>query len=135
MSCGILYLMFGRDTRPAQVINVVVSGLWAIALSLHITGIMPVEMPPKLESHSVALLLVATATVVFGVIGLVTRGRPHQVFKSFGLMLGALAQAILANGYVSKYPPLDMQMVVCTGLSIWYLLAVFYVFKCEGINE
>lgn len=92
-------------------------------------------MPPKLESHSVALLLVATATVVFGVIGLVTRGRPHQVFKSFGLMLGALAQAILANGYVSKYPPLDMQMVVCTGLSIWYLLAVFYVFKCEGINE
>lgn len=127
--------MFGRDTRPTQVINVVVSGLWAITLSLHITGIMPVELPPKLELHSVALLLVATATVAFGVIGLVTRGRPHQVFKSFGLMLGALAQAILANGYVSKYPPLDMQMVVCTGLSIWYLLAVLYVFKCEGVNE
>jgi len=79
--------------------------------------------------------LIFTKASFFGVIGLVTRGRPHQLFKSFGLVLGALTQAILANGYVSQFPPLDMQMVICAGLSVWYLLAVFYVFRCEGINE
>lgn len=135
MSCSFLYIIFGRDTRPTQVINVVVSIFWVIALALHTYGCMQVELPQQVESHSVALLRIVTATVFFGVIGLVTRGRPHQLFKSFGLVLGALTQAILANGYVSQFPPLDMQMVICAGLSVWYLLAVFYVFRCEGINE
>lgn len=135
MSCGVLYIIFGRDTRPTQVINVVVSIFWAIALALHTYGYMQVELPQQVESYSVALLQIVIAAVFFGVIGLVTRGRPHQLFKSFGLVLGALTQAILANGYVSQFPPLDMQMVICAGLSVWYLLAVFYVFRCEGINE
>ena len=135
MSCSFLYVIFGRDTRPTQVINVVVSIFWAIALALHTFGYMRVELPQQVEVYSVALLQIVTATVFFGVIGLVTNGRPHQLFKSFGLVLGALTQAILANGYVSQFPPLDMQMVICAGLSIWYLLAVFYVFRCEGINE
>lgn len=135
MSCSVLYIIFGRDTRPTQVINVVVSVFWAIALALHTFGYMQVELPHQVEVYSVALLRIVIATVFFGVIGLVTRGRPHQLFKSFGLVLGALTQAILANGYVSQFPPLNMQMVICAGLSIWYLLAVFYVFRCEGINE
>lgn len=135
MSCSVLYIIFGRDTRPTQVINVVVSIFWAIALALHTYGYMQVELPHQVEVYSVALLQIVIATVFFGAIGLVTRGRPHQLFKSFGLVLGALTQAILANGYVSQFPPLDMQMVICAGLSVWYLLAVFYVFRCEGINE
>lgn len=135
MSCSVLYIIFGRDTRPTQVINVVVSIFWAIALALHTYGYMQVELPHQVEVYSVALLRIIVATVFFGVIGLFTCGRPHQLFKSFGLVLGALTQAILANGYVSQFPPLDMQMVICAGLSIWYLLAVFYVFRCEGINE
>lgn len=135
MSCSFLYIIFGRDTRPTQVINVVVSIFWAIALALHTYGYMQVELPHQVEVYSVALLRIIVATVFFGVIGLFTCGRPHQLFKSFGLVLGALTQAILANGYVSQFPPLDMQMVICAGLSIWYLLAVFYVFRCEGINE
>lgn len=135
MSCSVLYIIFGRDTRPTQVINVVVSIFWAIALALHTYGYMQVELPHQVKVYSVALLQIVIATVFFGAIGLVTRGRPHQLFKSFGLVLGALTQAILANGYVSQFPPLDMQMVICAGLSIWYLLAVFYVFRCEGINE
>lgn len=135
MSCSVLYIIFGRDTRPTQVINVVVSIFWAIALALHTYGYMQVELPHQVEVYSVALLQIVIVTVFFGAIGLVTRGRPHQLFKSFGLVLGALTQAILANGYVSQFPPLDMQMVICAGLSVWYLLAVFYVFRCEGINE
>ena len=135
MSCSVLYIIFGRDTRPTQVINVVVSIFWAIALALHTYGYMQVELPHQVEVYSVALLRIIVATVFFGVIGLFTCGRPHQLFKSFGLVLGALTQSILANGYVSQFPPLDMQMVICAGLSIWYLLAVFYVFRCEGINE
>lgn len=135
MTCNTLYLIFGRDTRPTQVINVVVSIFWAIALALHTYEYMQVELPQQVDAYSVALLQIVIAAVFFGLIGLVTRGRPHQIFKAFGLVLGALTQAILANGYVSQFPPLDMLMVICAGLSIWYLLAVFYVFRCEGINE
>ena len=105
MSCSVLYIIFGRDTRPTQVINVVVSIFWAIALALHTYGYMQVELPHQVEVYSVALLRIIVATVFFGVIGLFTCGRPHQLFKSFGLVLGALTQAILANGYVSQFPP------------------------------
>ena len=135
MSCSTLYFIFGRDTRPVQIINVVVSGVWATAFLLRLMDVITIAMSPTLASHSVALLSVSIVTVVFGVAGLVTRGRPHQIFKAFGLTLGALTQAIAANSFASKYPPLDMQTVECAGLSIWYLLAVFYIFKCEGVNE
>ena len=126
MFCRILSVLFGRDTRPAQVINLTVSLFWMLALQLQNNNIMAIELPAPIGLGIAAL---------FSILGLVTTGRPHQVFKAFGMALGALTQAILANGYVTEFPPLDMQIVVCTGLSVWYLLAVFYIFKCEGINE
>ena len=135
MICKLLKSMFGRDTRPTQVINVVVSSLWVAAFGLHLIGCVPVELPEAFSSHHEPLLYILLATILFGLTGALTSGRTHQVFKSFGLILGSLSQAILANGYVTEFPPLDMQIIVCTGLSVWYLLAVFYIFMCEGIDE
>lgn len=135
MVCAFLSMLYGRDTRPAQVINVVVSALWAVAFLLHTNNYLAIEIPTPVATHSTAILCLLGATLLFGIVGLLTKGRSHQVFKAFGLMLGALSQAVLANGYVIEYPPLDMQIVVCTVLSILFLLAVFYIFKCEGIDE
>lgn len=135
MLCRALTVIFGRDTRPAQVINVAVSSLWGVAFILHTSSCVAVALPPSLVTHNIPLIWFLSAVVLFGVVGLWTRGRTHQVFKSFGLILGALSQAILANGYVTKFPPLDMQIIVCASLSVWFLLAVFYIFRCEGIDE
>lgn len=135
MPCTLLNKLFGRDTRPAQVINIIVSILWFVAFLLHLNDHVEVELPKMVVTNLSVIGYMVVATVLFGLVGLFTKGRPHQVFKSFGLVLGALIQAVLANGYVTDYPPLDMLIVVCTGLSIWFLLAAFYIFKCEGINE
>lgn len=135
MPCSLLNKLFGRDTRPAQVINMIVSIIWFVAFLLHLNDHVEVELPQMVVTNLSIIGYMVVATVLFGLVGLFTKGRPHQVFKSFGLVLGSLIQAVLANGYVTEYPPLDMLIVVCTGLSIWFLLAAFYIFKCEGINE
>lgn len=135
MFCKILSALFGRDTRPAQVINLTVSLFWVLALQLQSNNIMAIELPAPIILNSFVLSIGLGVAALFSILGLATTGRPHQVFKAFGMALGALTQAILANGYVTEFPPLDMQIVVCTGLSVWYLLAVFYIFKCEGIDE
>ena len=135
MSCNVLYLLFGRDTRSTQFINVMVSLAWSLALLLHTTDSVAIELPSPIANKHEPILCFMVATVTFGVIGLATQGRTHQLFKSFGLILGALSQSILANGYVTEFPPLDMQIVTCSGLSVWFLLSVLYVFKCEGIDE
>lgn len=135
MSCNVLYLLFGRDTRSTQFINVMVSLAWSLALLLHTTDSVAIELPSPIANKHEPILYFMVATVAFGVVGLATQGRTHQLFKSFGLILGALSQAILANGYVTEFPPLDMQIMACSGLSVWFLLSVFYVFKCEGIDE
>lgn len=135
MFCKILSALFGRDTRPTQVINLTVSLFWVLALQLQSHNIMAIELPAPIILNSFVLSIGLGIAALFSILGLVTTGRQHQVFKAFGMALGALTQAILANGYVTEFPPLDMQIVVCTGLSVWYLLAVFYIFKCEGIDE
>lgn len=135
MFCKILSALFGRDTRPAQVINLTVGLFWVLALQLQSHNIIAIELPAPIILNSFVLSIGLGIAALFSVLGLANTGRPHQVFKAFGMALGALTQAILANGYVTEFPPLDMQIVVCTGLSVWYLLAVFYIFKCEGIDE
>lgn len=135
MFCKILSALFGRDTHPAQVINFAVSLFWVFALQLQSHNIMAIELPTPIILNSFVLSIGLGVAALFSTLGLVTMGRPHQVFKAFGMALGAVTQAILANGYVTEFPPLDMQIVVCAGLSVWYLLAVFYIFKCEGIDE
>ena len=135
MFCKILSALFGRDTRPAQVINLTVGLFWVLALQLQSNNIIAIELPAPIILNSFVLSIGLGIASLFSILGLVTAGRQHQVFKAFGMALGALTQAILANGYVTEFPPLDMQIVVCTGLSVWYLLAVFYIFKCEGIDE
>lgn len=135
MACAILSLMYGRDTRPAQVLNTLVSVLWVVLLLIQEFNIEAVNIPASIQSRIAMGIWLCALAVVFACLGLVTHGRPHQIFKTFALLLGSLHQAIIANGYVTEYPPLDIQLVVSTVLSVWFMLAVLYVLRCEGIND
>ncbi len=135
MACAILSLMYGRDTRPAQVLNTLVSVLWAVVLLIQEFDMEAVNIPVMVQSQITTCIWLCAFAVVFATLGLLTHGRPHQIFKTFALLLGALHQAIIANGYVTEYPPLDIQLVVSTVLSVWFMLAVLYVLRCEGIND
>ena len=46
MACAILSLMYGRDTRPAQVLNTLVSVLWVVLLLIQEFNIEAVKIPP-----------------------------------------------------------------------------------------
>lgn len=135
MACAILSLMYGRDTRPAQILNTLVSVLWVVLLLIQEFNIEAVNIPARIQSQIATGIWLCALAVVFACLGLLTHGRPHQIFKTFALLLGALHQAIIANGYVTEYPPLDIQLVVSTVLSVWFMLAVLYVLRCEGIND
>lgn len=135
MACAILSLMYGRDTRPAQILNTLVSVLWVVLLLIQAFNIEAVNIPVSIQSQIATGIWLCALAVVFAMLGLLTHGRPHQIFKTFALLLGALHQAIIANGYATEYPPLDIQLVVSTVLSVWFMLAVLYVLRCEGIND
>lgn len=80
------------------------------------------------------LLLVATISTLFSAIGLVTKGRRHQVIKFFGISLGAVLQGVLANGYFTVYPPLEVMLVINLAVVFWFLGALLYIAKCEGFD-
>lgn len=135
MACKFLSLMYGRDTRPAQILNTLVSVLWVVLLLIQEFDVVTVDIPIVIQLQIVTCIWLCALAVIFATLGFLTKGRPHQIFKMFALLLGALHQAIIANGYVSDYPPLDMQLVVSTMLCVWFMLAVLYVLRCEGIND
>ena len=134
MLCNLLNTIYGRDTRSAQVLNILFSWLWVIGLALHTTGIVLLDLPSIMLPVVNDLLLVATISTLFSAIGLVTKGRQHQVLKFFGLSLGAVLQGILANGYFTVYPPLEVMLVINLAVVFWFLGALLYIAKCEGFD-
>lgn len=134
MFCKILQTIYGRDTRSAQVVNILLCGVWVIALWLHSYGMIILALPTVVQHSIYDVAIVAVTATVFGAMGLVTKGQRHQVLKFFGISLGALFFGILANGYFSAYPPLDMMLVICLSLVVWLVGGLLYIVSCEGID-
>lgn len=134
MLCKILRSIYGQDTRAAQMVNVFMSSVWAFLLSLQYMGWIILDTPSMLNSSMPRIIAIAVLAVVFTVLGFLTSGKQHQVFKCFGLSLGAVFYGILTNGYVSIYPPLDMMLVVCLSISIWFTGGLLYIIRCEGLD-
>ena len=90
MFCKNFIRIFGRDTRPAQVINLmeVYFGCWLWQLQNN--NIIAIELPAPIILNSFVLSIGLGVASLFSIPGLVTTGRPHQVFKAFGMALGAL---------------------------------------------
>lgn len=134
MLCKFLHRIYGRDTRSAQVVNISWSGVWAMVLWLHSQQIVTLKLPNILEQSLTDVMLVAILASMFSIMGLVTKGKRHQVLKFFGLSLGAVFYGILANGFFSAYPPLDMMLAMCLFLVVWFALGLLYILRCEGID-
>lgn len=134
MLCNLLNTIYGRDTRSAQVLNIIFSGLWVIGLSLHSLGVVALDLPAILLPGVHDLFIVAAVSMIFSVLGMLTKGKKHQVIKFYGLSLGAVLQGILANGYFTVYPPLDVMLVINLAVAFWFLGALLYIAKCEGLD-
>lgn len=134
MLCNLLNTIYGRDTRSAQVLNILFSGLWVIGLALHSLGVVALDLPEIMLPSVHDLLIVAAVSMIFSVLGMLTKGRQHQVIKFFGLSLGAVLQGILANGYFTVYPPLEVMLVINLAVAFWFIGALLYIAKCEGLN-
>lgn len=134
MLCTILRSVYGRDTRAAQMVNVFMSSVWAVLLILHNHGCIILDIPVMINNGIASVTVVAMLAVVFSALGFFTTGKQHQLFKGFGLSLGAVFYGILTNGYVSIYPPLDMMLVVCLSISLWFTGGLLYIMKCEGLD-
>lgn len=131
--CRLLTLVYGRDTRSTQVFNLLSSLIWLVLLLLHIKGTVTLSLPVLVAESITDTIYLAIGSLAFAVFGMVTHGRTHQVFKFFGLSLGAVLQGALANGYFKAYPPLDMMLIVCLSLLLWYVGALYYIIRCEGL--
>lgn len=134
MLCNLLNYIYGRDTRSAQVLNILFSGLWIIGLSLHRLGVIALDLPDILLQGVHDLFIVAAVSTTFSVLGMLTKGKKHQVIKFYGLSLGAVLQGILANGYFTVYPPLEVMLVINLAVVFWFLGALLYITKCEGFD-
>lgn len=134
MLCNLLNYIYGRDTRSAQVLNILFSSLWVIGLLLHRLGVVALDLPEILLQGVHDLFVVAAVSTIFSVLGMLTKGKKHQVIKFYGLSLGAVLQGILANGYFTVYPPLEVMLVINLAVVFWFLGALLYIAKCEGFD-
>lgn len=134
ITCRILNRLYGRDTRPAQCLSMIMSVLWVVMWAGEQSGWFTVYLPATVSAHLSQVIYLFSISLLFSLLGFFTDCRTHQVAKTFGLVLGGLSHIIIANSYATAYPPLDPVLLLCVVLGMWFLGAVFFVLQCEGIN-
>lgn len=127
--------LYGADTRAVQIINFINNCVWFSLLILNTLSLNKVNIPVKLEEDSFYPLIIICISLLFSILGFITKNYKHQLFKLAGLLFGSLVQAIIASAYISKYPPFEPMLIVCVSLSLWFLGAVIYISNLEGLNE
>lgn len=134
MLCKVLNTLYGRDTRPAQMLNILFSTMWVVGLSLHLTNVVALDLPAIMLPGVADMLAISVGSLIFSLLGFVTKGQRHQVLKFFGISIGAVLQGILANGYFTMYPPLEVMLVINLVVMFWFLGALLYIARCEGFD-
>lgn len=130
--CLVLRHIYGEGTKPTRVTNIVLSSIWLCMLILSKLGYVWLFVPPLILEGFRTATIIALFSIVFTVLSLLTEGHRARTFSFFGISLGAVLQGVLANGYVSVYPPLDMMLVLCFAIMVWFVGALLYIVKCEG---
>lgn len=125
--CRLLLTLYGRDTRPASTINLALALVWGVAFGLSEVS-LPTNIDPRMAQGLCVLIIALAPFVMFGT------GRLRQVTKAFSLTVGALFHAIIANGFISIYPPFDMMLGISVLFTLLFSGAVFYTLKCEGLD-
>lgn len=75
MLCNLLGLWYGRDTRPAQMLNALVSIIWVVLLLVQEFQVEDVNIPLVVQSQIHVCIWLSVATVIFAIFGLATKNR------------------------------------------------------------
>lgn len=131
--CSTLNAIYGRDTRSAQVLSIVIGLVWCALIALADHFNVPIDLPVKVINGQLGSRYVILASIIFSSIAFMCSGKRKQTFKLFGLLLSSLFHAVIASAYIAEIPPLEPLVVICTMFSLWLLGAVYFVVRCEGV--
>lgn len=134
MGCTVLRNFYGRDTRAVLVSAIIINAVLCIAAVLNTFGMLDFSLPQSIEAEPAFFVVLASITVIVGVLAPAARNYSKQMFKSFTFLASTVIQVIFANGYVTDYPPLSLLLLVSTALGVWFFGAAVYVLRCEGLN-
>lgn len=130
----ILKSLFNNGSFKVQCVNLGISIFWLLIYLLNgLTG-LSIRLPLLLQTIDYNLVFGLSLVILFTSVGLITHHSIKQKSKVVGLLLGALTQAIIAESYIVMYPPFDLIVFACTGLSLWYIAAISYIIKYEGLT-
>lgn len=131
----LLQILFKDSTRSVQVFNLIINTVWIILLGFHLTNHIILDIPERMQEHIDILMLGSIIVEFLSIIGFYSTGYKHQLFKSSALLINSLLQSIVASFYASAYPPFEMIVLVNVSFALWFLGAVLYIVKVEGMRE
>lgn len=131
--CEVLSALYGKDTRSAQTLNVVVAAWWGFVMCPGSEWLSILHLPTALLNGRDFVFGVSLAILLSAITKHYTTGRVRQTIKVFSLLFGTMLTMVVANAYVARYPPIDVMMVVNFILCLYIFGAVWFVFRCEGI--
>lgn len=133
IDCFIRSLYFG-GTRSVRVINTIISFAWFIALVLHITTDLHVQLPGVVNGGhdlggDVQILIIMSFISGVTAVGSLTLKKHRHCLKYVSLHAGALTQALISAAYTAYYPPLTMTAVTSIIMALWFLGAAYFVME------
>lgn len=131
----LLKLVYGRDTRAAQILNLYVHLIWFIMILIYLFNSNQVNFTGKILTHIPTLIVLSILLIFVILTSLQSINERKQILKIFGLLLGSVIQGIISSGYVNAYPPLDTISIFCISLCFWFAGAALYVIKVEGFKH
>ena len=130
-----LKLIFGRDTRSLQMLNLYCHLVWFSMVLTYFVDTSKVRFISGVVEHLETFTIMLVLVIACAVLSLVSKGERKQILKVFSLLLGSVIQGIISSGYVKAYPPLDTMSIFCISLCFWFAGAALYVIKMEGFNN
>ena len=131
---SILSLIFGKDTRGIQILNLYIHVVWLSMMIIYLNNPNKVSFIGSILTHITTLIILCVVLLTVIIISFKAIGERKQILKIFGLLLGSVIQGIISSGYVKAYPPLDTMSIFCISLCFWFAGAALYVVKVEGFN-
>lgn len=139
IDCFIQSLYFG-GTRSVRVINTIISFAWLIALVLHVTTDLHVQLPKGIHGEplvggghefggDVQILIIMSFISSVTAVGSLILKKHRHCLKYVSLHAGALTQALISAAYTAYYPPLTMTAVTSIIMALWFLGAAYFVME------
>lgn len=135
--------LYQGGTRSVRVINTIISFAWFIALTLHITTDLKVQLPGAIHGvhlpgatnggyefdGDVKILIIMSFLSSITAVGSLLFDKHRHCLKYVSLHAGALTQALISAAYTAYYPPLTMTAVTSIIMALWFLGAAYFVME------